>query len=60
MTFAEWPTNCETALTLHFEHLYFISVDTLPTHLTPLFQRQPSWRFFRIRSVADRQQLAQA
>jgi hypothetical protein len=37
MTFAEWLTNCEAALTLHFEHLYFISVDTLPTHLTPCF-----------------------
>lgn len=43
-----------------FERLYFISVDTIPTHLTPIFQRHPLWRFLRIRSVADRQQLAQA
>jgi hypothetical protein len=45
---------------LGFERLYFISVDTLPTHLEPLFRRHAFWRFFRIRSVADRQQLAQA
>jgi hypothetical protein len=44
---------------LGFERLYFISVDALPTHLTPFFQRQQGWRFFHIRSVADRQQLAQ-
>lgn len=45
--------------TLGFTRLYFISVDALPGHLTPLFQRQPFWRFFQIRSLADRQQLAQ-
>jgi hypothetical protein len=45
--------------TLGFERLYFISVDTLPGHLTPLFQRRPLWRFFPIRTLADRQQLAQ-
>jgi hypothetical protein len=39
MTFAEWLTNCETALTLHSEHLYFISIDTLP--LLPPFRRIP-------------------
>lgn len=42
-----------------FERLYFISVDTLPKHLEPFFQRHPFWRFFHIRSVADRRQLAQ-
>ena len=46
--------------TLGFERLYFISVDTLPTHLEPLFQRHAFWRFFHIRSMADRHQLAQA
>jgi hypothetical protein len=45
--------------TLGFERLYFISVDTLPGHLTPLFQRRHGWRFFHIRSLAERQQLAQ-
>lgn len=45
---------------LGFERLYFISVDTLPSHLEPLFQRHAFWRFFQIRSIADRQQLAQA
>ena len=45
---------------LGFERLYFISIDTLPEHLEPLFRRHPSWRFLRIRSIADRQQLAQA
>lgn len=42
-----------------FTRLYFISVDTLPGHLEPLFQRHPFWRFYHIRSLADRQQLAQ-
>lgn len=45
---------------LGFERLYFISVDTLPSHLQPFFQRHPAWRFFHIRSVTERQQLAQA
>jgi hypothetical protein len=45
--------------TLGFERLYFMSVDTLPGHLAPLFQRHPLWRFFHIRSLAERQQLAQ-
>jgi hypothetical protein len=45
---------------LSFERLYFISVDTLPKHLEPFFQRHPFWRFFHVRSVADHQQLAQA
>ena len=45
--------------TLGFERLYFISVDTLPAHLEPFFQRHPFWRFFHIRQVADRAQLAQ-
>jgi hypothetical protein len=45
---------------LGFERLYFISVDTLPQHLEPFFQRHPFWRFFHIRSIAERQQLAQA
>ncbi len=43
-----------------FERLYFISVDTLPSRLQSFFQRHSSWRFFHIRNVADRQQLAQA
>lgn len=43
-----------------FERLYFISIDALPQHLAPFFQRHPFWRFLRIRSLADRQQLAQA
>ncbi|GIX48799.1 MAG: hypothetical protein KatS3mg131_3010 [Candidatus Tectimicrobiota bacterium] len=42
-----------------FEHLYFISVDALPEHLQPLFQRHPFWRFFRLRSLTDAAQLAQ-
>ena len=45
---------------LGFERLYFISVDALPRHLEPFFDRHPFWRFMRIRSVADRRQLAQA
>jgi hypothetical protein len=45
--------------TFGFERLYFISVDTLPDHLAPLFQRRPFWRFFHLRTLADRQQLAQ-
>jgi hypothetical protein len=44
---------------LGFTRLYFISVDTLPEHLQPLFQRHPFWRFFHVRSLSDRQQLAQ-
>ncbi len=44
---------------LGFERLYFISVDALPDHLAPFFQRHPFWRFFPIRRVTDRQQLAQ-
>ena len=45
---------------LGFARLYFVSVDTLPDHLQPLFQRHPFWHFFHIRSLSDRQQLAQA
>ena len=45
---------------LGFERLYFISIDTLPEHLEPLFRHHPSWRFMRLRSIADRQQLTQA
>ena len=44
---------------LGFARLYFVSVDTLPDHLTPLFQRHHGWRFFHLRSLAERQQLAQ-
>ena len=46
--------------TMGFERLYFISVDALPAHLIPIFNRHPAWRFLRIRHMADHHQLAQA
>ena len=46
--------------TMGFERLYFISVDALPAHLIPVFDRRPNWRFLRIRHMADHRQLAQA
>ena len=46
--------------TMGFERLYFISVDALPAHLIPVFDRHPAWRFLRIRHMADHHQLAQA
>lgn len=45
---------------LGFERFYFISVDTLPKHLEPFFQRHPAWRFFHIQRLTERQQLARA
>jgi hypothetical protein len=45
---------------LGFERFYFISVDTLPRHLEPFFQRHAAWRFFHIQRLTERQQLARA